>query len=128
MADNAMLLEAGSGRPRLGGKRGDGGGKWHERLAALFPEADVSKSALVACCASSSEVVAFVYAPLLLIRVIALPRVREHAITAGWLLGPVPRVPVTSGLSWQSSRPAHDHVNLAANRLRNSHDHGKYLR
>jgi hypothetical protein len=44
MADNAMLLEAGSRGPRLGGKRGDGGRKWRERLAALFPEADVSKS------------------------------------------------------------------------------------
>jgi hypothetical protein len=44
MADNAMLLEAGRRGPRLGGKRGDGAGKWRERLAALFPEAEVSKS------------------------------------------------------------------------------------
>ena len=51
-------------------------------------------AALVACYASSSEIVAFVYAPLLLIRVIALPRVREHAVTAGWLLGLVLQVPV----------------------------------
>ncbi len=44
-------------------------------------------AALVAGYASSSEIVAIIYAPLLLIRLIALPRVREHAVTAGWLLG-----------------------------------------
>jgi hypothetical protein len=51
-------------------------------------------AALVACYASSSEIVALVYAPLLLIRVLALPRVREHAVTVGWLLGLVLQVPV----------------------------------
>jgi hypothetical protein len=50
--------------------------------------------ALIACYASSSEIVAFVYAPLLLIRLLALPRVREHAVTAGWLLGLLLQVPV----------------------------------
>src|SRR5580704_15984362 len=49
---------------------------------------------LVACYASSSEIVAVIYAPLLLIRLIALPRVREHAVTAGWLLGLMLQVPV----------------------------------
>ena len=51
-------------------------------------------AALVACYASSSEIVAVIYAPLLLIRLIALPRVREHAVTAGWLLGLMLQVPV----------------------------------
>jgi hypothetical protein len=51
-------------------------------------------AALVACYASSSEIVAFTYAPLLLIRLLALPRVREHAVTAGWLLGLALQVPV----------------------------------
>jgi hypothetical protein len=51
-------------------------------------------AALVACYASSSEVVAVIYAPLLLIRLIALPRVREHAVTAGWLLGLLLQAPV----------------------------------
>jgi hypothetical protein len=51
-------------------------------------------AALVACYASSSEVVAFIYAPLLLIRLLALPRVREHAVTVGWLLGLLIQVPV----------------------------------
>jgi hypothetical protein len=49
---------------------------------------------LVACYASSSEIIAFVYAPLLLIRLLALPRIREHAVTAGWLLGLALQVPV----------------------------------
>jgi hypothetical protein len=49
---------------------------------------------LVACYASSSEIIAFVYAPLLLVRLLALPRVREHAVTAGWLLGLALQVPV----------------------------------
>ena len=44
-------------------------------------------AALVAAYAGSSEIVALSYAPLLLLRVLALPRVREHAVTAGWLLG-----------------------------------------
>ncbi|MGH3207645.1 MAG: hypothetical protein ACRDNO_07775, partial [Trebonia sp.] len=51
-------------------------------------------AALIACYASSSEIVAFIYAPLLVARVIALPRVREHAVTACWLLGLVLQVPV----------------------------------
>lgn len=51
-------------------------------------------AALVACYASSSEIVAVLYAPLLLIRLLALPRVREHAVTVGWLLGLVLQVPV----------------------------------
>ena len=49
---------------------------------------------LVAGYASSSEIIAFVYAPLLLVRLLALPRAREHAVTAGWLLGLALQVPV----------------------------------
>jgi hypothetical protein len=51
-------------------------------------------AALVACYASSSEIVAVLYAPLLVIRLLALPKVREHAVTAGWLLGLMLQVPV----------------------------------
>jgi hypothetical protein len=51
-------------------------------------------AALVAGYASSSEIIAFIYAPLLILRLLALPRVREHAVTAGWLLGLVLQVPV----------------------------------
>lgn len=73
-------------------------------LAALFfailwrprSRAGMLAAALVACYASSSEIIAFTYAPLLLIRVIALPRVREHAVTAGWLLGLLLQLPVVA--------------------------------
>jgi hypothetical protein len=51
-------------------------------------------AALVAGYASSSEIIAFTYAPLLLVRLLALPRVREHAVTAGWLLGLALQLPV----------------------------------
>ena len=73
-------------------------------LAALFfavlwrprSRAGMLAAALVACYASSSEIIAFTYAPLLLIRLIALPRVREHAVTAGWLLGLLLQLPVVA--------------------------------
>jgi hypothetical protein len=74
---------------------------WYAMVALFFAILWRPKSmpgllaaALVACYASSSEIVAFIYAPLLLIRVLALPRVREHAVTAGWLLGLALQVPV----------------------------------
>jgi hypothetical protein len=64
-------------------------------LAALFfallwrPRswAGMTAAALVAFAAASSEILAVVYAPLVLLRVVALPRWREHAVTAGWLAG-----------------------------------------
>lgn len=73
-------------------------------LAALFfavlwrprSRAGMLAAALVACYASSSEIIAFTYAPLLLARLIALPRVREHAVTAGWLLGLLLQLPVVA--------------------------------
>ena len=42
---------------------------------------------LMAFAAASSEILAIIYLPLLVIRVIALPRWREHAVTIGFLLG-----------------------------------------
>jgi hypothetical protein len=42
---------------------------------------------LMAFAAASSEIVVVIYIPLLVIRVIALPRWREHAVTLGFLLG-----------------------------------------
>jgi hypothetical protein len=50
--------------------------------------------ALIAFAASSSEILAVVYAPLALARLAALPRWREHAVTAGWLAGLLVQVPV----------------------------------
>ena len=43
---------------------------------------------------ASSEILALIYAPLVLLRVVALPRWREHAVTAGWLAGLLVQVPV----------------------------------
>jgi hypothetical protein len=51
-------------------------------------------AALIAFWASSSEILALLYAPLLLMRLVALPRWREHAVTAGWLAGLLVQVPV----------------------------------
>jgi hypothetical protein len=50
-------------------------------------------AALMAFAAASSEIVAVIYIPLLVIRVIALPRWREHAVTIGFLLGLLAQVP-----------------------------------
>jgi hypothetical protein len=70
------------------------GSPWYA-LAALFfallwrPKSWVgmTAAALVAFAAASSEILAVIYAPLVLLRVAALPRWREHAVTAGWLAG-----------------------------------------
>ena len=48
---------------------------------------------LMAFAAASSEIVVVIYLPLLVIRVIALPRWREHAVTVGFLLGLLMQVP-----------------------------------
>jgi len=76
---------------------------WYAMVALFFatlwrPRSwpGVLAAALVACYATSSEIVALSYAPLLLVRLVALPRVREHAVTAGWLLGMVLQVPVVA--------------------------------
>jgi hypothetical protein len=44
-------------------------------------------AALMAFAAASSEIVVIIYIPLLVVRIIALPRWREHAVTIGFLLG-----------------------------------------
>jgi hypothetical protein len=43
--------------------------------------------ALIAFGAQSSQIVNLLFLPLVLARVIALPKLREHAVTAGWLAG-----------------------------------------
>jgi hypothetical protein len=71
-------------------------------MAALFfgllwrPKnwAGMTAAGLVAFAAASSELLALIYAPLVLLRVVALPRWREHAVTAGWLAGLLVQVPV----------------------------------
>jgi hypothetical protein len=77
------------------------GSPWYV-LAALFfgllwrPKswAGMMAAALVAFAAASSEILAVIYAPLVLLRVVALPRWREHAVTAGWLAGLLVQAPV----------------------------------
>jgi hypothetical protein len=54
----------------------------------------MTAAALVAFAASSSEILALIYAPLVLLRVLALPRWREQAVTAGWLAGLLVQVPI----------------------------------
>jgi hypothetical protein len=71
-------------------------------LAALFfgllwrPKgwAGMTAAALIGFAASSSEILAIIYAPLVLLRVLALPRWREQAVTIGWLAGLLVQVPV----------------------------------
>jgi hypothetical protein len=74
---------------------------WYTLVALFFgflwrPRgwAGMTAVALVAFASSSSEILALIYAPLVLLRLIALPRWREHAVTAGWLAGLLVQVPV----------------------------------
>jgi hypothetical protein len=65
----------------------------------------MTASALVAFYACSSEIVAGVFAPLVIMRLIALPRWREHAVTAGWLAGLLVQVPVIAqSYAWHAQR------------------------
>jgi len=67
-------------------------------------------AALIAFYASSSEILAILYAPLVLMRLVALPRWREHAVTVGWLAGLLVQVPVilqSYGQGAQRLRPGH---------------------
>jgi hypothetical protein len=54
-------------------------------------------AALIAFYTTSSELLGLIFAPLLLIRLLALPRWREQAVTAGWLAGLLVQVPVVLG-------------------------------
>ena len=77
------------------------GSPWYVLTALFFgllwrpkSPAGMAAAALVAFAAASSEILALIYAPLVLLRVVALPRWREHAVTAGWLAGLLVQVPV----------------------------------
>jgi hypothetical protein len=61
-------------------------------------------AAVVAFAATSSEILAIIYLPLLMIRVIALPRWREHAVTIGFLLGLLAQVPALLSTSAQHAQ------------------------
>lgn len=77
------------------------GAPWYVLTALFFallwrPKnwAGMTAAALVAFAAASSEILAVVYAPLVLLRLVALPRWREQAVTAGWLAGLLVQMPV----------------------------------
>jgi len=61
---------------------------WRPRSAG-----GMALAAFVGFAAASSNVTAVVFAVLVAVRLIALPRVREHAVTAGWLAGCLVQVP-----------------------------------
>ena len=62
---------------------------------------------LMAFAAASSEIVVVIYLPLLVIRVIALPRWREHAVTIGFLLGLLAQVPAILSTYAQHAQRLH---------------------
>jgi hypothetical protein len=77
------------------------GTPWYLTIALFFgllwrPKGwpGMTAAALVAFAAASSEIFVVIYAPLVLLRLVALPRWREHAVTAGWLAGLLVQVPV----------------------------------
>ncbi|MGH3187804.1 MAG: hypothetical protein ACRDOL_11180, partial [Streptosporangiaceae bacterium] len=77
------------------------GSPWYLMTALFFGllwrpkgRAGMTAAALVAFAAASSEIFAVIYAPLVLLRLVALPRWREHAVTAGWLAGLLVQAPV----------------------------------
>jgi hypothetical protein len=70
--------------------------------------AGMAGAAAVGFLTAASTTMSVIFAPLLLARVIALPRLREHAVTAGWAAGCLLQVPyVVSNLGSAQSRAAH---------------------
>jgi hypothetical protein len=70
--------------------------------------AGMAGAAAVGFFTAASTTMSVVFAPLLLARVIALPRLRENAVTMGWAAGCLLQVPyVVSNLGGTQSRAAH---------------------
>jgi hypothetical protein len=70
--------------------------------------AEMAGAAAVGFLTAASTTMSVVFAPLLLARVIALPRLREHAVTAGWAAGCLLQVPyVVTNVGSAQSRAAH---------------------
>jgi hypothetical protein len=91
------------------------GAPWY-LLFALFwaalwrpgTRAGMAGAAAVGFLTAASTTMSVVFAPLLLARVIALPRPREHAVTAGWAAGCLLQVPyVLRNLASVHSRAGH---------------------
>ena len=65
-------------------------------------------AALIGFAAASSNITAVVFVVLVAVRAIALPRLREQAVSAGWLAGCLVQLPyVLTSTSTSSSRLAH---------------------
>jgi hypothetical protein len=70
--------------------------------------AGMAGAAAVGFLTAATTTMSVIVAPLLLARVIALPRLREHAVTAGWAAGCLLQVPyVVSNLGSAQPRTAH---------------------
>jgi hypothetical protein len=88
------------------------GAPWYLMLATFWAllwrprtSTGMAIAALVAFAASSSEVVSFLFIPLVAARLIALRRPRDHVVTVGWLAGCLVQVPgVLSGYFSGQSR------------------------
>jgi hypothetical protein len=70
--------------------------------------AGMAGAAAVGFFTAASSTMSVIFAPLLMARVIAFPRLREHAVTAGWAAGCLLQVPdVLGNLASVHSRAAH---------------------
>jgi hypothetical protein len=101
---------------------------WRPRTRAAMAVAVV-----VAFTTAASESLAALFLPLLVLRLLALPRLREHAVTAGWLAGCLVQLPViivsyTQGQSrLDYLRPLTGHSSTLGNSL-TFYAHGVVLR
>lgn len=66
-------------------------------------KAGLAVAALIGFFAASSNITATVFVVLVVIRLVALPKVREHAVTAGWLAGCLVQLPYFLNSSSQAS-------------------------
>jgi hypothetical protein len=88
------------------------GSPWYLMMALFFAmlwrprtRTGMALAAVIGFLTAASEILVIVLVPLLLIRVIALPRVREHAVTLGVLAGCLLQLPfVLRGLGGSGSR------------------------
>lgn len=76
---------------------------WRPRSAA-----GMAVAALLGFASASSNITAVVFVLLILVRLIALPRLREHAVTLGWIAGCLVQLPYfLNSTSQSSSRLSH---------------------
>jgi hypothetical protein len=88
------------------------GSPWYLMMALFFAmlwrprtRTGMALAAVIGFLTAASEILVIVFVPLLVIRVIALPRVREHAVTPGVLAGCLLQLPfVLRGLGGSGSR------------------------